>query len=566
MKRKKFFIYVFSLSIFSLFSTPVLAQKSASLFLSPASGTYQVGKTFSINLAVRSEQQAVNAAEATLKFDPTIIRVKSVSKSGSIFTLWPVEPNFSNSAGTITFTGGSPNAYKGSSGRIITIVFEALKEGKATVNFTDGRALAADGLGTDITDQLIGGTYTLVPGTAPEPTQPSGFLPPAPKISSPTHPDSEKWYNNKNPKFVWEVPSGINAVKTILSKSSSSQPDFLYEPPISSKEFENLEDGIWYFAVRFRNEQGWGPISRYKIQIDTTPPKEFLVSVDDEGDPKNPTPLFKFETTDEASGIDYYEIILNEEIFAKVKPEEIKNGAWRPTTPLEPGNYILQVKAFDKAGNFTLGLNYFETSSNFISFSIEPLYLEIFPFSKKIKEGTPLKVEGKTISGGTVTIYIQKGEEINKKETKSDKTGYFKFEELLPVGKYIIWFQTRDPKGRIGFSDKYELEVAKERLTLYLSILLIILILIGLLIILYLLRKIKKEKEKAKAEKAQKMKEEKLKAYNILKEKTEEQIKYLESKVDLSRSESRVLENLKKALKEAEEIKSQELENKEEKL
>lgn len=552
--------------VFIFFSTPVFAQKSASLFLSPSSGSYQVGKTFSINLAVRSEQQAVNAAEATLKFDPTIIRVKSISKSGSIFTLWPVEPNFSNSGGTITFTGGSPNAYKGSSGRIITVTFEGLKEGTASVNFTDGRALAADGLGTDITDQLIGGSYSITPALAlppsPPVTPPSGPLPSAPKISSPTHPDSEKWYNNKNPKFIWELPTGIDAVKTLLTESPTAKPNILSEPPISSKEFTNLKDGVWYFSAQFRNEQGWGSIGRYKIQIDTTPPKEFLVLVDNEGDPKNPTPLFKFETKDETSGIDYYEVILNGNTFAKVKPEEIKDGGWRPTTPLKPGNYTLEVKAFDKAGNFTLGSNYFERILASISFSIESLPLEIFPFLKKIKEGKPLRVEGKTVPEAKVIIYIQKENEVNLKETKSDREGYFKFEEMLSRGKYIIWFQAQD-KESVGFSDRYEVEVVKERLILYLSILLIILIIIGLLVIIYLLRKVKKEREKAKIEKAKKLKEEKLKAYKILKEKIEEQIKFLESKVDLSRSETRVLENLKKALKEAEEIRSQEIENEE---
>lgn len=565
---KKFSIFVLILFTFSFLSDFVFAQKSASLFFSPSSGNYQVGQTFNVSVTVKSEQQSINAAEATIKFNPTIIRVRSISKSGSIFEYWPEDPakTFSNSAGTIRFVGGAPTPYQGSSGRIFTITFESLKEGTASLTFTDGRVIAADGLGTDITDKLIDASYTIVLGEISPPTVPQTLTPSAPKISSPTHPDSEKWYANNDPKVIWEVPSGVIAVRTLLGKSATAQPTVTYEPPISSKEFEDLEDGIWYFSAQFKNEYGWGEIGRFKIQIDTTPPKEFLLSVDNEGDPKNPTPLFKFETTDETSGIDYYEVILNAGTFAKVKPEEIKNGVWRPTSRLEPGNYTLEVKAFDKAGNFTSGKNYFERRLSTLSFAIESLPLEIFSFPRKIKGGTPLKVEGKTLPETKVIMYIQKENEINLKETKSNSEGRFKFEEILPIGKYTVWFQSQDFAGRIGLSTKYEVEVVKERLILYLSILLIILILLGLLIIFYLLRKIKKEREKTKAEKAKKIKEEGEKAYLILKEKIEEQIKYLESKVDLSRSEAKVLEILKKALKEAEEERYKTMKTEEEKI
>ena len=553
---KKFLIFIFvTFSLFGFFNSLFSQQKSASLFLTPSSGNFRVGGTFSVVLALKSEQEPINAVEAILKFDPTILRVRSISKAGSIFTLWPQEPTFSNTQGTIHFVGGvpAPNFYKGSSGKIITIVFEGLKEGQASINFTKGTILSGPGI--DVTDKLIGATYTILAGEIPSPPT---LTPPAPKISSPTHPDPEKWYSNKNPKLVWEVPENVVAIRILLGKIPTAQPTVVYEPPISSKEFENLEDGIWYFSAQFKNQYGWGEIGRFKIKIDTTPPKDFFVSVDNRGDPKNPRPLFKFETTDEPSGIDYYEVILNNSTFAKVKPEELKDGTWQPPDPLEPKSYTLDVKAFDKAGNSTLGLNFYTKTLASVAFAIEPLPLEISPFPSKIKEGKPLKIEGKTISEANVLLYIQKENEIKVKETRSDGEGRFKFEEFLPLGKYSVWLKVQDQEGRVGFSSKYSVEVTKERIVFYLSVLLIVLIIVGLLIILYLLRKIKIEKEKIKKEKIKKLREEKMKSYKILQEKVREQIKYLESKVDLSRSETKVLEALKKALKEAEQIKSQE--------
>lgn len=559
--------FLISILVFLFFFKFALAQKSASLFLSPSTGNYRVNQTFTVSVLVRSEQQPMNAAEGTIRYDPTIIRVTSISKSGSIFSLWPEEPNYSNSNGTIKFVGGSPTSYQGSAGKIFTITFQALKEGTASINFVDGKVLAADGLGTDITDKLSGATFVispvqLQPSPLPSPEEPIGLTPAPPQISSPTHPDPEKWYNNKNPKLVWEVPEGILAIRTLLGKIATAQPTVVYEPPISSKEFENLDDGIWYFSLQFKNQYGWGKISRFKIQIDTVPPKDFTVGVDNEGDPTNPTPIFQFETTDELSGIDYYEIILNGKVFSKVKPEEIKNGKWKISQPLEPGTYSLEIKAVDRAGNFTLAKNEFDRTLTSFSFIVEPLPLEVLAFPEKIKAGNPLIVRGKTASGAKVLSYIQKDGQITTKETKIDPNGNFQLEEILPVGEYLIWFQAQDQRGRVGFSQKYKVEIVKDKLGFYLLIFLLILILLGLIVIFYLLRKIQKEREKIKKLKLQKMKEEKLRAYLILREKVQEQIKYLEGKVDLSRSETKILEALKEALKEAEKERSK-LENQE---
>ncbi|GAI35186.1 unnamed protein product, partial [marine sediment metagenome] len=37
------------------------------------------------------------------------LEVLNISKENSIFTLWPEEPIFSNSAGEISFSGGTPH-------------------------------------------------------------------------------------------------------------------------------------------------------------------------------------------------------------------------------------------------------------------------------------------------------------------------------------------------------------------------------------------------------------------------------------------------------------------------
>ncbi len=108
---KTFFLPLVIISLFFAFTYVKAQTKSASLFLLPSSGSYKVGSNFSITLAVNSPTESINAAEALLKFDPSIIQVRNISNAGSIFKYWPEEPTFSNSAGTIKFVGGSPKDY-----------------------------------------------------------------------------------------------------------------------------------------------------------------------------------------------------------------------------------------------------------------------------------------------------------------------------------------------------------------------------------------------------------------------------------------------------------------------
>ncbi len=157
----------------------------------------------------------------------------SLSKTGSIFTLWTTEPIFSNSTGNIVFGGGVPANFSGTSGTIMTINLKAKANASAQVNFSSGSVLAADGKGTNVLATMSGGTYTLKPSVvtppaeeAPAeeytpPTTPTG-TPAAPIVFSSTHPDPEKWYSNNNSEFTWKLPSDVTGVSLMLSEKPTS--------------------------------------------------------------------------------------------------------------------------------------------------------------------------------------------------------------------------------------------------------------------------------------------------------------------------------------------------------
>jgi hypothetical protein len=155
---KKVIFYIFVFSFFFFFSLKV---EAAILYLNPETGTFQSGNTFSVSVKVNTQGTPINAAEATITFSPSELEVVSLSKAGSIFSLWPQEPNFSNQSGKIEFAGGSLQAFSGSSGTILTITFRAKKEATAKVNFISASVLAADGKGTNVLSEMRGGVYTL---------------------------------------------------------------------------------------------------------------------------------------------------------------------------------------------------------------------------------------------------------------------------------------------------------------------------------------------------------------------------------------------------------------------
>src|SRR3989344_3988229 len=130
----KIYKIIFALALFVL--APFSAH-AATLNFSPPSGSYNAGSTFSVNVTVESSDQAMNAASGVVSFPWDKLEVVSISKTGSIFSLWPAEPSFSNSAGTVSFEGVALNpGYTGAGGKILTITFPGRNTGQASFNFS----------------------------------------------------------------------------------------------------------------------------------------------------------------------------------------------------------------------------------------------------------------------------------------------------------------------------------------------------------------------------------------------------------------------------------------------
>mgnify|MGYP001588302372 CR=1 FL=1 len=445
-----FYKIIFSCAFLAL--APFSAY-AASLNFSPPSGSYGVGSTFSVNVSVGSSNQAMNAASGVVSFPWDKLEVVSISKQGSIISLWTAEPSFSNSQGTVSFEGIVLNpGYTGASGKILTITFKARGAGTANVSFSSGSILANDGTGTNILDGMRVAVFTLTAADA-APAPKSSDVAPAPKSEEPvsmgdalgimsvTHPDQEEWYADNTPEFAWNLPKGALEVRTLIGTSPSATPSVSYVPAIAKKKTDELPDGTYYFSLRVRTAGGWSPVSRYRVNIDTTPPKPFSITFPHGNKGWDPQPVVFFNTTDGESGVSHYEIKIGEDDKPlRSAPETFSNPHALPERA--PGNYTLLVTAADRAGNVRTA------SSEFTIEGIDPPTITYY--TETMEEGDILKIRGTTYPNSDVTIHVREGDvRISEEYARSNPEGDFVtvITQGLDSGTYTFTARVKDDRG-----------------------------------------------------------------------------------------------------------------------
>lgn len=348
----KFSSVVFTFSLF-LFNFSPASLFAATLSFSPATGTYEQGKAFVASVVVDSADTEVNVAESEIIFDSSVFSVQSVSKEGSAFSLWTVEPKFSNADGTISFGGGSPSPFTGKK-TILSVTFKGLKEGDGTVSFVKEKSsvLAADGKGTNALSDTKGATYAISKAAAKTPketeTSPKE-LPVMPVISSATHSDPEKWYKENAVKFTWDVPATVDSIKTLFDESPRSAPTVSHDPPTIEEEVKDAADGVHYFHILFRNSAGSGTAAHRKVMIDKTPPLKFEVTQKEDSTGSGDIVIL-FNATDTVSGIDRYEISIDAGKPIPVALKDVTADGYKLPSQ-DPGEHTAKVSVFDKAGN-----------------------------------------------------------------------------------------------------------------------------------------------------------------------------------------------------------------------
>lgn len=125
-------------------------------------------------------------------------------------------------------------------------------------------------------------------------------------------------------------------------------PDNIVDSGETSKSFEGLSDGLWYFHIKAVRNGIWGATTHFLMKIDTVPPTTFQ--------PKasylNDQVLISFFTGDNLSGIDHYEVgIVNKNLPASTSPAFVEAISPFQVPRGDSNNLRVIVRAIDKAGN-----------------------------------------------------------------------------------------------------------------------------------------------------------------------------------------------------------------------
>lgn len=319
------------------------AVGGAALFLRPASGSFLVGSTFDLSIVLDTKGAAANTVEVELLFPADKIQIANPSIGISVVQVWAAPPSFSNREGKMYFVGGIPSpGIVTSDGIVLTLTFRVIAPGSGEIKFgAKSSVLANDGRGTDMLDQKPSAFFNfLVPP------------PQGPAVSSPTHPDQNRWYRDTSPMFVWSRSSFATGYSYSIDHDPNGFADTIVEGNVTTVSIQDLKSGIWYFHLRERADSVWGGISHYVVKIDNQPPASFKVNVSPAKRTTNPNPIFRFFTTDAFSGLDYFKMkiislsgkTVNESFFFEISsPYQAPN--------FEHGRYQVIVRAVDKAGN-----------------------------------------------------------------------------------------------------------------------------------------------------------------------------------------------------------------------
>lgn len=436
---------VFGVLVFLLLATPSISS-AASLSLSPSAGSYNVGDTIAVKVLVSSPSESANAVSGTLSFPYSIFTAESVLKSGSILNFWPSEPTISQSDGTATFEGVALSGYQGSTGVVVTVVLRTTRAGEGNISFKSGQILANDGKGTDITSGLIGAAFTV--RTAP--TQPVDTIPTTASsgskvvITSLTHPDQNKWYRVADVELNWKNPVDATAVRIGYDKYPSGLPSVIYDPIISQKTL-NLKDGVWYFHLQERRANGWGPVSTFRIQIDTIPPNPVKIQFPHGTTSSDPRPVILFNTTDDLSGVNRYDVAVRGNSLVTVSKDDVPENPY-PIPEQQPGTGSVTVTAYDEAGN---------SVSDQANFEISGLEAPKLDTVEDITSGNIFQVSGITIPNARVYIYVKDSDRnVASQWVRSTADGGFRviWEKVLSVGAYSVTAQATDDKGAKSFT------------------------------------------------------------------------------------------------------------------
>jgi hypothetical protein len=318
-------------------SLPAAAQGMASVTLGgPIEAV--VGQSFSVTAVVNGAKD-IDTIRLNGSFTADLLELQTMYPSA----LKSISPgNFTNQT-TGVFSLGSFSVNERITGRatLATFVFKPKKTGLATISLGKDSLILSAGAAQP---SGFGSIQVLVR----EPSQAQKVQEYLLTLVSPTHPDGIGWRGQRAVEAIIDVSK---AKKGYIGFDRS--PDGPADEEVTKTEytFDAEADGVWYLHGGAVFGDGTFVKKTIMVLIDTDPPRAIEPSIDQSEVPADVPNTLRFATLDDTSGIDRYEVRLSNG-FATTTQETALDLSM---LGLEPGQYVAQVIAYDRAGNSVTG-------------------------------------------------------------------------------------------------------------------------------------------------------------------------------------------------------------------
>jgi hypothetical protein len=317
-----------------------MAAGKGELYFDPSAREVKVGESFNLNIKVRPNGETIDTVRAIVNYPADLLEVSYFSLNGAFPTSAPGNI-IDNQKGIVSQGGAIMGGVISADAQFGTITFLAKKDGVATISFGNQSKMIYSGQEKINITNL--GSANIKIGANSVAAEPEDII-----ITSTSHADQNKWYNDVDAIFYWQLADKKQEVAAYYidySTNPEADPALKVEADQNSHIYNDIKDGIWYFSVKaqYKNNK-YSKIARYKVMVDRTEPMKIQPIIEQPtavaGDPIE----MKFATIDQQSGIDYYEVGIDGENFTRqVSPYSIKD--------LAVGEHMVTVRAIDKAGN-----------------------------------------------------------------------------------------------------------------------------------------------------------------------------------------------------------------------